>query len=115
MATGVRFAWARLERERADAFGVPSSATELVVLILPALLALRGTGARRCERSTRVGLHIRHRKGSANAGRGAPRFVREAIGRALEDSSLRPQRRIWITPCSAQLILGGLACRQVRN
>jgi len=35
-------------------------------------------------------LHIRHRKGSANAGRGGPRFVRELIGRARRAGATGP-------------------------
>jgi hypothetical protein len=35
-------------------------------------------------------LHIRHRKGSANAGRGAPRFVRELIGRVRRSGATGP-------------------------
>jgi hypothetical protein len=35
-------------------------------------------------------LHIRHRKGSANAGRGAPRFVAELIGRARRAGASGP-------------------------
>ncbi len=35
-------------------------------------------------------LHIRHRKGSANAGRGAPRFVRELIGRTRRSGATGP-------------------------
>lgn len=35
-------------------------------------------------------LHIRHRKGSANTGRGAPRFVREAIGRVRRAGATGP-------------------------
>jgi hypothetical protein len=35
-------------------------------------------------------LHIRHRKGSATSGRGAPRFVREAIGRTRRAGAAGP-------------------------
>ena len=35
-------------------------------------------------------LHIRHRKGSANSGRGAPRFVRETIGRVRRAGAVGP-------------------------
>ena len=35
-------------------------------------------------------LHIRHRKGSANAGRGGPRFVREVIGRVRRCGATGP-------------------------
>jgi hypothetical protein len=35
-------------------------------------------------------LHIRHRKGSANSGRGAPRFVRETIGRTRRAGAVAP-------------------------
>jgi hypothetical protein len=35
-------------------------------------------------------LHIRHRKGSANAGRGGPRFVRELIGRVRRCGATGP-------------------------
>ena len=35
-------------------------------------------------------LHIRHRKGSANAGRGGPRFVREMIGRVRRAGAAGP-------------------------
>jgi hypothetical protein len=35
-------------------------------------------------------LHIRHRKGSAGSGRGAPRFVRETIGRARRSGATGP-------------------------
>jgi len=35
-------------------------------------------------------LHIRHRKGSANAGRGGPRFVRELIGRVRRCGAIGP-------------------------
>ncbi len=35
-------------------------------------------------------LHIRHRKGSANSGRGAPRFVRETIGRTRRAGAVGP-------------------------
>jgi len=35
-------------------------------------------------------LHIRHRKGSAGSGRGAPRFVRETIGRARRAGATGP-------------------------
>jgi hypothetical protein len=35
-------------------------------------------------------LHLRHRKGSANSGRGAPRFVRETIGRSRRAGATGP-------------------------
>jgi hypothetical protein len=35
-------------------------------------------------------LHVRHRKGSANTGRGAPRFVRELIGRVRRAGATGP-------------------------
>lgn len=35
-------------------------------------------------------LHVRHRKGSANTGRGAPRFVRELIGRVRRSGATGP-------------------------
>jgi len=35
-------------------------------------------------------LHVRHRKGSANAGRGGPRFVRELIGRVRRAGATGP-------------------------
>jgi len=44
--------------------------------------------------ATRAGtgevLHIRHRKGSAASGRGAPRFVRETIGRTRRAGATGP-------------------------
>lgn len=44
--------------------------------------------------ATRAGtgevLHLRHRKGSANSGRGAPRFVRETIGRSRRAGATGP-------------------------
>src|SRR5664280_2023514 len=43
LAAGVRLAWACLERGRAGAFGLPSAATQSVVMVPPAMAALCGT------------------------------------------------------------------------
>jgi len=59
-------------------------------------------------------LHIRHRKGSANAGRGGPRFVRELIGRTRRAGATGPLTLRADSGCHSQFVVKACRDHEVR-